>query len=103
MRSRYTAYALNNLAYIMTTTHPDSPHFHGNRDQWQRELEAFSLTTRFAGLKILSVEPGVVTFHATLFELAAPQHDRSFTERSLFRQVAGRWLYVEATDPKLFT
>jgi SEC-C motif-containing protein len=98
MRSRYTAYALNNLDYIMATTHPDSPHFRSTRDSWRRELESFSLTTRFAGLTILSVEPDIVTFRATLFELAAPNRDISFTERSLFRQVAGRWLYVDAIE-----
>jgi len=98
MRSRYTAYALNIPDYIMDTTHPDSPHFRNTRDEWRRELETFSLTTRFAGLKILSVEPDTVTFRAILFELTALQREISFTERSLFRQMNGRWLYVDALN-----
>ena len=96
MRSRYSAYALNNLDYIMATTHPDGPHFGQDRNQWRRDLEVFSLNTRFAGLRILSVEPDIVTFRATLFELAHPARDISFTERSLFRQLNGHWLYMDA-------
>ena len=96
MRSRYTAYALNNLDYIMATTHPDSPHFSNNSFEWRRDLESFSLNTQFAGLQVLSVELDTVTFRATLLELAVPKRDISFTECSLFRRVNGRWLYVEA-------
>jgi SEC-C motif-containing protein len=93
MRSRYTAYALDNADYIMNTTHPDGPHYQANRDVWKREIEAFSQGTRFAELQILSAEGDTVTFRATLFQ---GSQDVSFTEKSLFRQLDRHWLYVEA-------
>jgi SEC-C motif-containing protein len=93
MRSRYAAYALNNVEYIMATTHPDSPHYAADRETWRREIETFCKETTFAGLDILTVEPDTVTFHATLFQNT---HDVSFTERSLFQQFNGRWMYLSA-------
>ncbi len=96
MRSRYTAYALGQVAYLMQTTHPAGPHYQPDLARWQTELASFCRSTRFAGLTILSVENGEadngwVTFTATLFQ---GQKDVSFTERSLFKQVEGRWLYL---------
>jgi SEC-C motif-containing protein len=93
MRSRYAAYALNNVEYIMNTTHPDSQHYSSDREAWWREIEAFCKETTFAGLDILAVEPDTVTFRATLFQNA---RDVSFTERSLFQQYNGRWMYLSA-------
>jgi SEC-C motif-containing protein len=93
MRSRYAAYALNNVEYIIATTHPDSPHYSSDREAWRREIETFCKETTFAGLDILAVEPDTVTFRATLFQNA---RDVSFTERSLFKQYNGRWMYQSA-------
>jgi SEC-C motif domain protein len=91
MRSRYTAYALDKVTYIMQTTHPDSPHFRSNEESWRVELEAFSQNTHFAGLQILATDGDTVTFRAILFN---DGKDVSFTERSLFVQHEGRWLYL---------
>jgi SEC-C motif-containing protein len=93
MRSRYTAYALDNVDYIMNTTHPDSPHYSNDRETWRREIEAFCEETTFAGLDIITVELDTVTFRATLFQ---NKRDVSFTERSLFQQYNGRWMYLFA-------
>jgi SEC-C motif-containing protein len=95
MRSRYTAYALDIPAYIMETTHPDSPHYKDDKTEWRKEVEAFSHNVRFVGLQILNAEGDMVTFHATLFDGA---EDISYTERSLFRLDNGRWKYVEAVE-----
>ncbi len=96
MRSRYTAYAVGQVAYLMQTTHPAGPHYQPDLSRWQTELERFCRSTRFAGLTILSTEAGDpdtgwVTFTATLFQ---GQQDASFTERSLFKRVDGKWLYL---------
>jgi SEC-C motif domain protein len=90
MRSRYSAYALDRIDYIMQTTHPDGPRFNADTVKWRRDLEAFARGTRFAGLQILATEGDTVTFRATLFE---GSHDVSFTECSLFEQHEGRWKY----------
>ena len=96
MRSRYTAYALSNVAYIIDTTHPQSPLYQTNTVDWAAELEQFCTSTRFKRLDVLSTsndssETGRVTFTATLFQGV---RDVSFTERSLFRTHNGKWLYV---------
>jgi SEC-C motif-containing protein len=91
MRSRYSAYALALVEYIIDTTHPDSPQAESDRAAWRRSIEHFCRTTRFAGLTILAVDDDKVTFRASLF--VGPD-DVSFTERSLFRRSEGRWLYV---------
>lgn len=93
MRSRYSAYALGNTAHIMRTTHPDSPHWRANATAWKASLDAFSVNTEFAGLEILATDETTVTFQATLFQNG---QDASYTERSLFAQVDGRWLYIAA-------
>ena len=101
MRSRYAAYSLGNSAYIMATTHPDSPHFVADAAAWTEQLDAFSAATRFKGLRILEraggevagESEGWVTFRA---ELTQGGQDASFTERSHFEKMDGRWTYRSA-------
>lgn len=92
MRSRYAAYALGKVDYVLKTTHPDGPH-HGRYGQ-REQIEAFCRETSFDGLKVLSSsqdgDQGQVTFWATLTRGGA---DVSFGERSRFYRVDGRWLY----------
>jgi len=95
MRSRYSAYALGKVDYIMATTHPDNPQFRADRAVWRAQIQQFSDRTRFVGLQILAAEGDIVTFHAILFE---DESDISYTERSLFKQKDGRWLYVDAVQ-----
>lgn len=90
MRSRYTAYTLDRIDYIMQTTHPDGPRYEADVVTWQRELDAFARGTRFAGLQILATEGDTVTFRATLFE---GSRDVSFSECSLFKEHEGHWKY----------
>lgn len=101
MRSRYSAYALHNLDYIVETMHPDSKHLH-NTPQWRAGITLFAETTDFNGLEILDSElslddlnTGWVTFHAIL---ANGDEDTSYVERSLFKKEDGQWLYLHA-DP----
>jgi SEC-C motif-containing protein len=92
MRSRYSAYALNKPDYVMATTHPDSPHWQADRAAWRADLQAFSSSVTFVGLKILLAEGDTVKFRAVLMQGG---RDVSFTEHSIFRQHNGRWLYVK--------
>jgi len=93
MRSRFSAYALGLVDYVLATTHPDGPHDgrYGQREQ----VEAFCRNTDFDGLEILDAsevegDRGEVAFHATLRQGG---RDASFGERSVFFRVDGRWLY----------
>lgn len=94
MRSRFCAYALGLVDYIIDTTDPEGSAWEPDRAQWAAEVVRFCTSTRFEGLEIRSShasgDRGEVTFHA---QLRRGADDVSFAERSTFVRVAGRWLY----------
>lgn len=95
MRSRFAAYALENVGYIIRTTHSQNPHAQVNQKEWRQDLKVFCRQTDFLGLQILQVEAiqgdvGWITFRAILMQAG---RDASFTEKSRFEKVNGRWLY----------
>ena len=103
MRSRYAAYAVGEVRYIVDTTHPDGPHWRPDRDAWIEQIWRFSRATRFVGLKVL--EAGLdasgdpfVTFEAKLVQASK---DASFCERSVFRMQQGRWKYFDGAPVEL--
>ncbi len=83
MRSRYSAYSLGLVDYIIETTHPDLP-------VDRKSTEDFCKNTQFENLRILNATDDTVTFHATLSQAG---HDVSFTEQSTFAKIDGKWLY----------
>ncbi|MBK9051547.1 MAG: hypothetical protein IPL78_11690 [Chloroflexi bacterium] len=100
MRSRYAAYALVKVGYIVQTTHPDSSLRPQNEIAWRKELQRFCRETQFVGLQIVATDEidrqtATVTFRAVLLQGG---RDASFTEQSLFERVRGRWLYVGPRD-----
>lgn len=90
MRSRYSAYALGMVEYIIATTHPNNPDASIALSDWQKAIGDFAKTTYFRGLKILEYvdgeEEAFVTFEATL-------SDGIMKEKSRFLKVEGKWLY----------
>lgn len=82
MRSRYSAYALKKIDYIIETAFQPM----GSKE----ELEQFAEKTNFDGLKILEAKANFVTFRATLSQEG---QDASFTEKSRFERLNGRWKY----------
>jgi peptide deformylase len=95
MRSRYAAYALSLADYIIHTTHPASPQFCSDPIEWARQISEFSSQTEFKELEILGFQErgsfATVTFVAHLLQ---NKKDVSFTERSYFEKVQGKWLYL---------
>lgn len=94
MRSRYSAYALGMIEYIMATTHPNNPDASISLADWQKGISEFAATTRFLGLKIIEFidgdEEAFVTFEA--------QFDHGvMKEKSRFLNVEGKWLYESGT------
>jgi SEC-C motif-containing protein len=88
MRSRYSAFALGEIAYIIKTS------------TFQKDFEdllSFSQECEFTQLKIIefinSDEVSYVTFEATLF---CNGIDSSFREKSRFIKDKNRWLYEGA-------
>jgi SEC-C motif domain protein len=95
MRSRYSAYALNNVEYIVRTTHPRHPAVSQNLQSWKEEILKFAMNTDFEKLEVLDCKEqpdrAVVIFIA---HLKQDDEDATFTERSFFAKTEGKWLYV---------
>lgn len=91
MRSRYSAYAVANCRYIISTTHPESPYFEKNREKWEKALFQFSRTTKFLRLKIIDYGEDWVHFVAEL-DQGKPF---DMEEKSQFQKLHGKWLYVK--------
>ena len=100
MRSRYSAFARGEIAYLMATN-PDALTPPAQR---RRELKASCRQTRWQGLEILSVErggvddlEGTVSFEA---HFQASGQRSSLREMSLFQRRAGDrdgdWLYIRS-------
>jgi SEC-C motif-containing protein len=95
MRSRYSAYSLGLVQYIIQTSHPLHPDFKKDPLVRQKEILDFCQKTQFEGLDILEFTDGekvaFVTFKA---HLRQGSKEASFQERSRFQKEEGRWLYV---------
>lgn len=95
MRSRYTAYAVGDDAYVLATwdeaTRPAVLFEEGEaRPKW--------ILLRVTDAKPVAegADTGEVTFTATA---RTSQGAMRLSERSLFRRKDGRWLYVRALEP----
>ena len=94
MRSRFSAYSLGKVEYLMTTT------VAAEREKIDpQELAHYCKTVKCVGLKIVSTErggkddsQGVVTFHASL-QVNGKRH--LHIEKSQFAREEGRWVYVD--------
>lgn len=102
MRSRYSAYALGLVEYLIKSTHPEGPHWREDRGLWRRELHQWCKQADFTSLEVLQVEEeplaqeAFVTFFA---QLRDAERDLSFAERSRFVRHEGRWKYLDGHAP----
>ena len=98
MRSRYAAYSLGIVSYIIKTTDPAGPMWEEDLTRWRASIHTFSSEMHFQGLLImeetLTGDEGYVTFSA---QLSQGSHDASFSERSRFTKVDGGWCYHSGT------
>jgi SEC-C motif domain protein len=94
MRSRYSAYAYDLPEYIIETTHPLNPGYRHEQVAWKKEISLFSRASSFKKLEILDSQEkddtATVTFVAHISQNGG---DASFTEKSLFKKIDGKWLY----------
>lgn len=96
MRSRYSAYVLKNIPYIVSTTVPSQ--------QTLLDVAALSEwaeTTQWLGLHIVKAENldkhhSAVEFNA-IFQ--GEDGEQSHQERSIFVKIDGRWYFVDPTVP----
>lgn len=96
MKSRFSAFAVQNADYIIFSTHKDNPDFTNDIKSWEKDILNFSQNTIFEKLEIIDFidkqEESFVTFKAIMKQNSK---DISFVEKSRFLKENDRWLYVD--------
>jgi SEC-C motif domain protein len=112
MRSRYVAYALSLVDYLMATTHRDNPGYKKQTLLWRTELTAYCNALSCLGLAIRATQPATATLLATpaspgaratvSFVAKLQQGVASPTylmhETSVFKLMGKRWLYFSGQN-----
>lgn len=95
MRSRYCAYVLKNIDYVIQTTVP------GQQAQLDKTLlQDWANDTSWTGLQIVRHQPAVSKIHSKVeFNAFFKVNDEKQThnENSLFVKIDGRWYFVDST------
>ena len=97
MRSRYAAYALGNVDYILKTHDPNTA-----KDVDRNSTEVWSKSSTWLGLEILKTEGGEPKDEAGTVEFVARYKLKGVTvnhrERASFRKHEGHWVFVDGQD-----
>jgi SEC-C motif-containing protein len=95
MRSRYSAYALGKVTYIIDTTCKGQPAFEDNLSAWRAQIETFCRETKFTSLQIHDFseqqDAAWVSFTAGLKQA---NQTVSLAERSHFLRRKRKWFYA---------
>lgn len=97
MRSRYSAYVLQQIDYIVETTVPSQQHLLDVAD-----LLAWSQECRWQGLEVLKHIPRIGKHHAQVEFMARFQtgaETQQHHELSAFVNIDGRWYFIDPTVP----
>lgn len=98
MRSRYSAYVLQNIDYVVETTVPSQQSLLDDADMlaWSRETE-------WLGLEVLKHVPNIGKQHAQVEFIAhfrdADGATQQHRELSAFVNIAERWYFIDPTVP----
>lgn len=99
MRSRYVAFTLANVDYLMRTWHT---RYRPVRDR--KKILAWAKSVNWIGLQVIDVKDGlpddqevVVEFRAMFVEAGSMSH---IHERSRFEREKGKWVYVNGMHMK---
>lgn len=94
MKSRYSAYFVDNSDYIIKTTHKENPDFTPEIKKWKEDILAFTKGSTFKKLEILEYYLDDLDSYVKFrVELYIQNKDESFTEKSKFLKVDDKWLY----------
>ena len=88
MRSRYSAYCIQNIDYIMTTTHISTRKFHD-----KQAIFAFASQNQWIKLEIINASETTVDFKA--FYIDSNLKAQTHHEKSTFKKEEGSWFYVD--------
>ena len=96
MRSRYAAYVLKNVPYIVDTTVPSQQALLN-----VQAIQAWAENTQWLGLQILKTETlskfqSAVEFNAVF---QGEEGEQTHHERSIFVKIDDRWYFVDPTVP----
>ncbi|RGE48215.1 hypothetical protein MHD_06965 [Mannheimia granulomatis] len=97
MRSRYSAYTLVNILYIVETTVPSQQALLD-----QTAMKEWGETTCWMGLEIVNHLPYISKVHSKVeFKpfFATQEGKQEHHENSLFVQINDRWFFVDPTVP----
>ena len=96
MRSRYAAYVLKNVPYIVETTVPSQQALLN-----AQAIEAWAEETQWLGLQILNTESLTKTQSAVEFNAVfqGEEGEQTHHERSIFVKIDDRWYFVDPTVP----
>ena len=96
MRSRYAAYVLKNVSYIVDTTVPSQQALLN-----VQAIQAWAEETQWLGLQILNTESLTKTQSAVEFNAVfqGEEGEQTHHERSIFVKIDGRWYFVDPTVP----
>ncbi|MEL4013343.1 YchJ family protein [Dryocola clanedunensis] len=99
MRSRYSAYVMQEAEYLVATWHPAARY-----DSLTTDISASFANTQWLGLTVFEEaagkdpHEGYVSFIARFKD---KEHESAIIERSRFLKETGRWYYVDGTRPTL--
>jgi len=88
MRSRYSAYAIHNVDYLIATTHPSQ-----RANYSKEEITFWATSNQWQRLEIVAVTPTTVTFKA--YYLDSNKQLQVHHEHSRFVFENGEWFYVD--------
>lgn len=97
MRSRYVAYTMVNIPYIVETTVPSQQKLLD-----QQAMQEWGESTRWSGLEIIKHTPNLSKTHASVEFKASFKTENGIEahhELSLFVKIEGRWYFVDPTVP----
>lgn len=97
MRSRYSAYTLVNIPYIVETTVPNQQKYLD-----QAAMKAWGEHTKWAGLEIIKFLPNLSKIHSQVEFKAffdTEEGKEAHHESSLFVSINERWYFVDPTVP----
>ena len=95
MKSRYSAYVIKDVKYIINTTDVNNPDFTLETISWANDIEEFCTNSEFRSLDILEyIEDDNISYVKFYVNLYIQGQDQSFTEKSKFVKINNIWLYV---------
>jgi SEC-C motif-containing protein len=94
LRSRYTAFTVDDMKYVRRTTHPRSP------EEFDEEAaHNWSVSSYWVGLEIIDAEGGGPDDDDARIEFAATyiqdEEEKVHHEHSHFKRENGRWYFVD--------